>query len=447
MRNKIYKAIALFVGAFIMTSCADMLDDIKPKDKIDANSMTEEDLSKVVNGVYATMESHMNAMWWDGDVKGENFRSGPGGNLTDPLDMSPSTSTIKSRWNNCFTSLKQVNFLIENFEGSSNKGSQVVRTAGGTGYFFRALIYYNAVTRWGKAPILRKRMYDIVPLSDEDAVWQFIIEDLGKAEELLPDFSDRFYVSKAACNALLARAYLSTRRYGEAVTCADKVIGNSSLQLMKNSVDWAKMFVYNSASKELVFALANKRTTSTILFYQYINDVDGSWSYSPAHELYAGLYSDTSVKRGDIRKDAVFSATDPTRTIKFPNELAGQFVKNETPSQTPIPVIRLAEVYLIKAEAQGASAGLPTMKDYLEARYAGVSLPSSMGDKEYQDLILDERHREFYCEGFRWYDLKRTGRLDLFKTLNGRTHLMYWPIPQAEIDLAGKENYPQNSGY
>ena len=447
MKINIYKAFALLVGAFVMVSCSDMLDDIKPKDKIDANSMTEDDLSKVVNGVYATMESHMNAMWWDGDIKGENFRSGPGGNLTDPLDMSPSTSSIKSRWNNCFTSLKQVNFLIENFEGNSNKESQVVRTAGGTGYFFRALIYYNVVTRWGKAPILCKRMYDVVPLSDEAAVWQFIIEDLGKAEELLPEFSDRFYVSKASCNALLARAYLSTKQYELAVTCADKVIGNSSLQLMKNSMDWAKMFVYNSASKELVFALANKRTTSTILFYQYINDVDGSWSYSPAHELYAGLYSDTSVKTGDIRKNAVFSAADPTRTIKFPNELDGQFVKNETPSQTPIPVIRLAEVYLIKAEAQGASAGLSTMKDFLEARYATVSLPTSMSDREYQDLILDERHRELYCEGFRWYDLKRTGRLDLFKTLNGRTHLMYWPIPQAEIDLAGKENYPQNPGY
>ncbi len=46
-----------------MSSCADMLDDIKPKDKIDAGMMTESDLSKVVNGVYATMESHMSAMW------------------------------------------------------------------------------------------------------------------------------------------------------------------------------------------------------------------------------------------------------------------------------------------------------------------------------------------------------------------------------------------------
>lgn len=350
MRNLIYRTLVVVLGALTMSSCADMLDDIKPKDKIDAGMMTESDLSKVVNGVYATMESHMSAMWWDGDVMGENFRSGPGGNLTDPLDMSPSTASVKSRWSNCYTSLKQVNFLIENYEGNSNQNAQVVRTAGGTGYFFRALIYYNAVIRWGKASILRKRQYDVVPLSDEDDVWQFIIEDLEKAEQLLPDFYDRFYVSKAACNALQARVYLATKQYDKAVVAADKVIGVPALSLTKTSIDWAKMFVYNSVSSELVFALANKRTTSTILFYQYINDVDGSWNYSATHELYAGLYADAEYRQGDIRGKAVFGP-DATRIIKFPNELDGQFVKNETPSQTPIPVLRLAEVYLIKAEA------------------------------------------------------------------------------------------------
>ncbi|WP_290069688.1 RagB/SusD family nutrient uptake outer membrane protein [Muribaculum intestinale] len=446
MRNLIYRTLVVVIGAVAMSSCADMLDDIKPKDKIDAGMMTESDLSKVVNGVYATMESHMSAMWWDGDVMGENFRSGPGGNLTDPLDMSPSTASVKSRWSNCYTSLKQVNFLIENYEGNSNQNAQVVRTAGGTGYFFRALIYYNAVIRWGKASILRKRQYDVVPLSDEDDVWQFIIEDLEKAEQLLPDFYDRFYVSKAACNALQARVYLATKQYDKAVAAADKVIGVPALSLTKTSIDWAKMFVYNSVSSELVFALANKRTTSTILFYQYINDVDGSWNYSATHELYAGLYADAEYRQGDIRGKAVFGS-DATRIIKFPNELEGQFVKNETPSQTPIPVLRLAEVYLIKAEAQGALSGMSTMSEFLKARYSSASLPASMTDVDFQNLVLDERRRELYCEGFRWYDLKRTGRLDLFKTLNGRTHLMYWPIPQTEIDLAGADNYPQNPGY
>jgi hypothetical protein len=76
-----------------------------------------------------------------------------------------------------------------------------------------------------------------------------------------------------------------------------------------------------------------------------------------------------------------------------------------------------------------------------------VNLPQTLTDREYQDIILDERHREFYGEGFRWYDLKRTNRLDLFTSLNGRNYLMYFPIPQNERDLAGHDNYSQNTGY
>lgn len=120
---------------------------------------------------------------------------------------------------------------------------------------------------------------------------------------------------------------------------------------------------------------------------------------------------------------------------------------NEQPSQTPIVVARVAEMYLIKAEALGATNGLSTLKEFMNKRYATVSLPSSMSDTEFQNQILDERHRELYAEGQRWYDLKRTNRLDLFTSLNGKNYLMYYPVPQSERDLAGAENYPQNDGY
>jgi hypothetical protein len=87
------------------------------------------------------------------------------------------------------------------------------------------------------------------------------------------------------------------------------------------------------------------------------------------------------------------------------------------------------------------------MRTFMESRYASVTLPATMSDKEFQDLILDENNREFFAEGHRWFDIKRTGRTDLYKYWNGRDHLLYWPIPQDEIDLVGKDVYPQNPGY
>ena len=382
----------------------------------------------------------------DGDVKGENFKAGPGFSMNDPMLMAPSSKEVLSQWQKCFTALKQVNFLVETYEASSNKESQVVKQTGGTGYYFRALIYYHLVTCWGGVPILRKRTYDVVPISPETEVWSFIKEDLAKAEGLLSDFTDRFYVSLSACDALQAKVCLSLKDYTNAAAYADKVITKSNFALSTTSVEYAQAFVSNSSSKELVFALANKRSTSLLLFYQTVNDIDPTWDYSPSTECYSHLYDDTAVKSKDIRAKAVFGA-DNSRIIKFPNGSTGQFVTNEQPSQIPIVVTRVAEMYLIKAEALGAVNGLATLKEFMNKRYATVLLPSNMTDIEFQNQILDERHRELYAEGQRWYDLKRTNRLDLFSSLNGRNYLMYYPVPQSERDLAGEENYPQNEGY
>lgn len=439
----------LVSGLFLLlsvTGCSGMLDDIRPKDKIPQDQLTEDDLGKLLNGVYAEMEELVFKFYMDGDVKGENFKAGPGFSLNDPMLMAPSSSDVLDKWQKSFTTLKQINFLVENFEASDNTDSKLVRQVGGTAYYFRALIYYNLVTRWGGVPILPKRTYDVVPISPEADVWNFILEDLQKAENLLPNFTDRFYVSLSACEALYAKVYLALKNYEQADIYASKVLANSSFALSTNSEEYASPFISNTSSKEVVFALANKRSSSLLLFYQTVNDIDPTWDYSPSADCYENLYKDTSVKKEDIRRQAVFNE-DNSRVIKFPNGSTGQFITNEQPSQTPIVVTRIAEMYLIKAEAKGAINGLSALKDFMTKRYSQVNLPSSLSDKEFQDQILDERHREFYGEGQRWYDLKRTNRFDLFQSLNGRDYLMYFPVPQSEIDLAGEANYPQNNGY
>lgn len=439
-----------FIGALLiglgLSSCSEMLDDIRPKDKIPQDQLTESDLGKLLNGVYAEMEELVFKFYMDADVKGENFKAGPGFSLSDPMLMAPSSSDVLSKWQKSFTTLKQVNFLVENYEASENKESPFLSQVGGTAYYFRALIYYNLATRWGGVPILRKRTYETVPISPEADVWNFIVEDLEKAEALLPAFTDRFYVSESAADALLAKVHLALKNYDKAATYADKVISNSNFALATTSEEYANTFVYNTGSKEIVFALANKRSTSLLLFYQTVNDIDPTWDYSPATDCYEHLYKDATLKKGDIRQQAVFN-DDESRIIKFPNGAAGQFVVNEQPSQTPIIVARIADMYLIKAEALGATGGMATLKTFMATRYASLQWPSSLSENDFQLQILDERHREFYAEGQRWYDLKRTGRLDLFKSLNGRNYLMYFPVPQSEIDLAGEANYPQNEGY
>ncbi|MDR1114699.1 MAG: RagB/SusD family nutrient uptake outer membrane protein [Tannerella sp.] len=443
----IFKTALIAFGFMLLNGCADELDSIRPRNQIAQDQLSETDLGKAVNGVYASMENFIKAFYLDGDVKGENFKAGPSYALVDPVMMTASSSDILSLWQSGFFSLNQVNFLIETYETSANKESSTVKTAGGAGYYFRALIYYYMAIRWGGVPVLRKRTTEIVPISPEAEVWNFIMEDLEKAEALLPEFSNKYYLSQSACHALFAKTYLSTGNSAKATEYADKVIAKSSFVLATSSVEYAMSFVYSNQSEEIVFALANNRTSNTLVIYDMVNDVDNSWSYAPASDCYSNLYADQPEKSGDIRAQAVFGQ-DELRLIKFPNGQSGQFITTASPNRSPLVVTRIAEMYLIKAEAQkNTPQGKQTLNDFMTKRYVSVNLPQTLTDREFQDIILDERHREFYGEGFRWYDLKRTNRLDLFKTLDGRNYLMYFPVPQNERDLAGHDNYPQNTGY
>lgn len=127
-----------------------------------------------------------------------------------------------------------------------------------------------------------------------------------------------------------------------------------------------------------------------------------------------------------------------------------------------VMVYRLAETYLIGAEAHMNAGNSATALDYLnEVRTRANVAPKSAIDLE---TILEERARELAFEGQRWYTLKRTGKLYeyLLDHMNNdnlnesypegnpkdilREYMENWPIPPQQIDLLGP-SYPQNDGY
>ena len=434
--------------ALLLAGCSSKLDEIRPKDKISSSAVNEADLGKLTNGILNRMESLTVSFWCDGDYLGENFASGPGFDYADYHGeiASSSSSWAKSRWQTGFVAIMHINELLKSANSAAPESAATIQ-AKGTAYFCRAYVYYELVTRFGGVPVLTAPSMAVVPISPEADVWAQIIADLHEAEKYLEPVSNVYRPSDEACWALLSKVYLWTGDKAKAVEYADKVI-NSKFVLSKTSNEFAGMFVAGQSSKEIVFALANKRTSSQLRLFEKMNDTDASFNYSMAEELRTNLYAD-NYGTGDIRKDPTYNPAYPVRIIKFPNggQNMGQFIANDDPSASPIMVFRLADAYLTKAEAQGAAAGLATMKTFMESRYATVTLPASMDEKEFQNLVLDENNREFYAEGRRWFDIKRTKRTDLYKTWNGRDHLLSWPIPQDEIDLVGKEAYPQNPGY
>lgn len=441
----------LGTATLLSAGCSSMLDDISPKHAIPSESVNEGDLDKLTNGMLYQLESYVTWAWNDGDLLAENFGDGPSVTLADVHSEteSASSATAKSRWTTAFTRINFQNEVLVS-ANSASSDSKAVRTAKGTAYFCRAYLYYQLVIRYGNVPILTSPTMDVVPLSGQQQVWKQIETDLKEAEKYLEPFSSMYYPSDEACWALLSKVYLWTGDKANAVIYADKVIESSAnFDFGNDSNEYAGMFVAGTTSKEIIFALANKRNSSWLRLFTTLNDTDGSWNYSMAQDLRNSLFADNAVKTSDIRKAPTFNDAFPTRVIKFPNGAKdmGQFIENENASSSPLVLFRLADVYLTKAEAQGASAGLATIKTFMDSRYANVNLPSSMSDLEFENLILDENQREFYAEGRRWFDIKRLGRTDLYKTWNGRDFLLLWPIPQDERDLAGHDNYPQNPGY
>ncbi len=449
--------ISFLLGLIILvSSCSDELDNVRPRNAISQTDLSNDDVDKLVNGMYATMESYVFSYWWIDDLQGENFKGAPaGGQIVDPLEMSPTftnqTVNILSFWRSSFSTINQINFMVETYENAANKDDVVIKAMGGAAYFFRAFVYYRLVSHYGNVPIMRQRSKVIVPISKEDEVWAFIEEDLQKALTLSPSFNSKWYVSIDAVNALAARVALFQGKDEDAVRYSDAVINNSVFKLTGTSVDFSRNFIQASPTQEVIFAFVNNsRPSSPLLFSNYVNDLDGSWSYAPTDWCYANLFADDNAysRKGDMRKSATFGS-DPNRIIKYSNGV-NELAPNPDYTQTPIILFRLPEMYLIKAEALGKDKGAQILIDFMKYRYSTVPVIGvlrNMQDAEYQSLILDERRREYYSEGMRWQDIKRTYRIDLLETLKGRFYLMYYPIPQAEIDIAGSDAYPQNSGY
>ena len=80
MKNIKLAIITILITVF-STGCSSWLDDIAPRNAIPQSALTDSDLEKLLNGLYATMESYVFTYWWADDLQGENFKGGPLGRL------------------------------------------------------------------------------------------------------------------------------------------------------------------------------------------------------------------------------------------------------------------------------------------------------------------------------------------------------------------------------
>ncbi len=333
--------------------------------------------------------------------------------------------------------------------------------------------------------MLRDSYYkeEIARRSNLKESWDFVLRDLEKAETMIMEDEDTYnaiWFTRAAAHAIHARVALYMGNWDDAVKYSTMVIDNSDagFRLADANVTYTtdennrplSYYQYmwtNDSSFEVIwkvgFNINSYGGALGRIFLNFTNDYRYFYpDYVPATWA-INLYGNS-----DLRASAFFSneSTGYDHGLTWPL-LVKYYGNRSFISQAKIyhvsmpKVLRLSEQYLIRAEARchqrnfgGAQTDLSTL------RKARLSAGGNIGvnEKNWLDVISDERVRELYMEGFRLNDLKRWGRgferkpqtssLTQGSSLKVEAgdYRFVWPIPNHEIESPGTA-LEQNPGY
>jgi tetratricopeptide (TPR) repeat protein len=478
------------LGIALLSSCEGFLD-VKPSNSAAAEtSITNANDAKVVmNGLMRKLASssyYGRDFILYGDAKGGDFAIYSQGRGYDGLytfNHSVSTGNMGSYWSAMYDVVLQCNNLILNIDKieAAGNGSVALSQIKGQALTTRALAYFDLVRLYGKTYNMDKTSFGVplvlTPLdasaqptraSVEDVYTQ-ILKDLNDADPILPKTKVSGFLNYYGNLAIKARVYLTMGRYADALTAAEAVMGTTLYSLYSNTnwiTSWSVPF-----SSESIFELgiysgeANLGTGSLGYYLLRRNKVTGALGWFMASNYFiARLNQDPT----DIRKAIMdYDESSTTRFGSCMKYVGGHGMTGDkgVAAATNIKVIRLSEVYLMAAEA---ALNLPTpdktkAANYLNAiRKRAPALPAATVATVTMSMIEDERSKELFTEGHRYFDMLRWNKSieynDDFifpavvitnreKIINRTFYKTILPIPQNEIDANPAIATQQNPGY
>jgi hypothetical protein len=319
------------------------------------------------------------------------------------------------------------------------------------------------------------------PKSSQSAIMKQIINDLDTAEQgAFTDYGRLDYnkgrMTRYGINALQADVYLWNSDYEKCVQSCDKVINSAQFGLITTedttagNNDWFNSLFVTGNSNESIFEFQFNITKSNP-FFDYFTPNSSNSNLNGKKYLWAnyyvvgdgGLFSSINEYQPDLRAKLSSSFTSDQTIWKWVGlSINGTSVRGKNALSSHWIIYRLADVYLMKAEALNQLDRGQEAKDILEIIQNRAYAPITTGsvdntDKEgLADLILLERQKEFLFEGKRWFDVLRNARRNKFERMKvienmiynyapanlqnelikrfSDTLSLYFPIPQAEIN-------------
>ncbi|WP_236951637.1 RagB/SusD family nutrient uptake outer membrane protein [Mariniflexile rhizosphaerae] len=361
--------------------------------------------------------------------------------------------TVSGWWSDAYNGIYEANAVIEGVDNSSALSLEDKNQIKGEALFIRAYLHSLLVELYGPIPYIRTTDYIAntkVARMPVEVVYGHIITDLTAASGLLgADVSvsgERVRAYTAVADALLARVYLYTQQWELADATASKVINSFVWE-----PDLKKVFKKNSSGS--IWQIKPPQDGfNTLEGNRFI--FPGSPGVRPV--LSASLMN--AFEPNDRRKsDWIGKSTVGANTwyYAYKYQQARDTKVNDNPTSLEYTVVfRLAEQYLIRAEArahQGGDKIAGAQADINKIRTrAGLPNTTAATLNELLNAIIQERQVELFTEkGLRWFDLKRTGRAAeiLAPIKSGWQHTdILFPVPESEI-LLNPNLLPQNDGY
>ena len=449
MRKRI--TISLLALSFLGFSCEDLLAPNPVALITDDQVLTDASSARVVlTSAYRDLANLGAPKIIAGDLTADNLIHN--GTFTQyreisSKDMSASNGSAEALWGVIYSLSYVVSFLDEglgDIEITESEFNEITAAA----RFLRAYAYFIGAYTYGGIPIVTTTDVEgnrVIPRATYEETLEFVETDLLYALDKLPEEPyNSGEASNGAVKALLARFYLYSENWGEAEKYATDVItGNGTKEyVLEPEFENAIADFSTESILEIVYSANDNPGTSTN--FSINNLFVGRREIIPSSEMVVALQNDG----GDRNIVLEF---DGNNTRGSDN---GYTIVRYGPFDN-IQLLRLAEVYLIRAEARAQQDNISGEESAesdvnIIRERAGVPLVQGTSKNQMLLIIENERRMELCFEGHRWYDLIRTGRASAVMpdfTNNWTEKDELWPVPLREVTNNPSLANAQNPGY
>jgi len=396
----------------------------------------------------------------------------------ETFSFSANNPRIQAQWLATYRSIARCNLVLNRLPAAPLRDTTKNRFSAEL-KFIRALAYFNAVQVWGDVPLVTSEISTIGEAysygrQPTTAVYAQIEKDLKEAIRSLPNVyslsstADLGRVTRGAARGLLAKVYLTQRKYAEAETSLREFLAVYDNGIYALQPNYANIFLTsNEMNSEIIFAVRYSKGALGIgsPFTNYFAPTVAQAGGNGAANQY------NNIRRDLVDAFTLSGAADTRGVASYGGPVLSSVYYTKKYLDTPTAsydadndwiVLRYADVLLMYAEVLN-ELNRPTeavpLLNRVRTRAGLPGLATSLNQNDLRLAIERDRRLELNTEGHRWFDLVRTGRAIAVMnahftrysiTLAGSpvtidAHNLVFPIPLQEIQV--NPALTQNPGY